>query len=422
MGLIAGYHALQAGIDVVGLVEALPEVGGYKVHLDKLKRLGVPVWTSHTVVRAEGGETLEHVTISRIDKSFQPIKGTERSFDVDTLLIAVGLSPVNELAAKAQKAGIQVFSAGDADEIAEASAAIFSGRITGRKISARLGRKVSIPAAWEQTGNILKSRPGKIHELNLEAPDLEIFPVIACNQEIPCNPCTEVCPLGSITITDSTITSPPVFSRDCLGCARCVLICPGLAIRLVMKGMRPGTSILMLPWEFGEDTAKPGDEVITVDMEGNVVGSGVIKAIRKRPDQDRRRLVLLEVEEDQKMTVAGFRIRTPETGEAVDNETSDGSRTDDPIVCRCERVYRSEIVSAIRAGTKDMNVLKAITRASMGGCAGKTCTDLIYRIMKEEGIPLEDVTPGTVRPLTTEVRLETFAAPHDEKKSEEKKP
>ncbi|NTV36529.1 MAG: FAD-dependent oxidoreductase, partial [Anaerolineaceae bacterium] len=36
VGLIAGYHALQAGIGVVGLVEALPECGGYKVHKDKL--------------------------------------------------------------------------------------------------------------------------------------------------------------------------------------------------------------------------------------------------------------------------------------------------------------------------------------------------------------------------------------------------
>jgi len=52
VGLIAAYHALQAGIEVVGLVEALPEVGGYKVHADKIKRLGVPLWTSHTVVKA----------------------------------------------------------------------------------------------------------------------------------------------------------------------------------------------------------------------------------------------------------------------------------------------------------------------------------------------------------------------------------
>ena len=50
VGLIAGYHALQAGITVVGLAEALPAVGGYKVHADKLKRLGVPIYTSHTVL------------------------------------------------------------------------------------------------------------------------------------------------------------------------------------------------------------------------------------------------------------------------------------------------------------------------------------------------------------------------------------
>ena len=54
VGLIGAYHALQAGIDVVGLVEALPEVGGYKVHADKLRRLGVPIWTSHTVLARHG--------------------------------------------------------------------------------------------------------------------------------------------------------------------------------------------------------------------------------------------------------------------------------------------------------------------------------------------------------------------------------
>ena len=54
VGLIAGYHALQAGIEVVGLVEALPECGGYKVHKDKLVRMGVPVYTSHTILSANG--------------------------------------------------------------------------------------------------------------------------------------------------------------------------------------------------------------------------------------------------------------------------------------------------------------------------------------------------------------------------------
>jgi len=50
VGLIAGYHAIQAGINVVGLVEAMSQCGGYKVHEDKLKRLGVPIYTNHTVI------------------------------------------------------------------------------------------------------------------------------------------------------------------------------------------------------------------------------------------------------------------------------------------------------------------------------------------------------------------------------------
>ncbi|MEN6559688.1 MAG: FAD-dependent oxidoreductase, partial [Acidobacteriota bacterium] len=128
VGLIAGYHALQAGIAVVGLVEALPECGGYKVHRDKLVRLGVPVYTSHTVVSANGAESVESVTIARVDGNFRPVKGTERSFACDTLLIAVGLDPVNEFYEKAREFGLTAFAAGDAEEIAEASAAIFSGK------------------------------------------------------------------------------------------------------------------------------------------------------------------------------------------------------------------------------------------------------------------------------------------------------
>jgi sarcosine oxidase, subunit alpha len=74
VGLIAGYHALQAGIEVVGLVEALPECGGYKVHKDKLVRMGVPIYTSHTILSASanGEDKVESVTIAQVDSNFQP--------------------------------------------------------------------------------------------------------------------------------------------------------------------------------------------------------------------------------------------------------------------------------------------------------------------------------------------------------------
>ncbi|MDZ4182319.1 MAG: 2Fe-2S iron-sulfur cluster-binding protein, partial [Candidatus Cloacimonadaceae bacterium] len=84
VGLIAGYHALQAGIEVVGLAEAMPVCGGYKVHADKLKRLGVPIYTSHSILCANGGETVESITIAEVDRNFKPQPGTEKTFDCDT--------------------------------------------------------------------------------------------------------------------------------------------------------------------------------------------------------------------------------------------------------------------------------------------------------------------------------------------------
>jgi len=71
-------------------------------------------------------------------------------------------------------------------------------------------------------------------------------------------------------------------------------------------------------------------------------------------------------------------------------------------------VRKSEIVQAIRDGVRDMNQLKAVVRAGLGGCNGKTCTDLILRIFREEGVELEDITMPTHRPLIAEVHLGDF--------------
>ncbi len=411
VGLIAAYHALQAGIDVVGLVEALPQVGGYKVHRDKILRLGVPVWTSHTVVRAEGREHVEQVVVARCGRDFQPIAGTERAFGVDTVLVAVGLVPVSELADQAREAGLPVVLAGDAGEIAEASAAIFSGRMAGRQVAGQLGRPAEIPASWRATAEVLKSRPGRVFDFEPEDLDREVFPVLACNQEIPCNPCTQVCPLASIAIPDGSLTSPPVFQGDCIGCGRCVLVCPGLAIRLVLKTQDPDRRLLVLPWEMPEGFVQPGSEVATVDMEGRAVGRGRVVGLQERPDFDRRRLLLLDVPASEALQVAGFRIREPEEGQWLEEPVED---PEDPIVCRCERVRRSEILEAIRAGIRDYNVLKAVTRASMGACGGKTCRLLVMRLFAEEGVDPKEVVPPTVRPPVTEVELGVLAGLEEE--------
>jgi len=409
VGLITGYHAIQAGIKVVGLVEALPACGGYKVHEDKLRRLGVPVMTSHTVLRAEGRDRLERITIAGVDDRFRPLKGTAKAYEVDTLLVAVGLSPVDDLLEQIRGFGLPCFSAGDSEEIAEASAAIFSGKITGRKIARSLGREVEIPDEWEGLAEVLRKKPGAIIPLEIERHDLDIYPIIRCVEEIPCNPCVDSCPEGSIIIPDDPIMGFPIFEGNCIACGRCVAICPGLAINLIKPKYdeEKGISLITLPFELEEGDLTPGAKVVTVDMEGRRVGEGTIRRFRKSPIPDQRKLVAIEVPEEEAFDVAGFTMLEPE--EAATERFEGEPVPDDTIVCRCERITAGEVRAEIRAGVRDMNILKATIRTGMGACGGKTCTDLILRLYREEGIDPCDVTLPTSRPFVAEVPLKAFA-------------
>ena len=409
VGLIGAYHALQAGIDVIGIVEALPECGGYKVHLDKIKRLGIPIYTSHTVLRAEGKDHLERVVISKIDNKFQPIKGTEAVFEADTLLIAVGLTPVDELKSQAEEFGLKTYAAGDADVIAEASAAMISGRIAARDILKDMGFDVEIPPEWTEMIKILRSKPGPVKGYYPPPKNKDVYPIIRCAQEIPCNPCTEVCVLQSIKIKEPTMMGRPKFEGDCLGCTRCVSICPGLAITLVDKRYDKSkkTARVVIPWEMPEGTIKIGQIVTTAGFEDEIIGKGKVIAIKKSKWQNKRSLVSLEVPYKDADKVAGIRIKNLN----VKKKAKNVKKTDDDeiIICRCERVTKKEIVDYIKkTGTRDVNAVKAALRVGMGPCGGKTCTELIMRIFRELGIEIKDIEPHSIRPFTQEVPMKAF--------------
>jgi sarcosine oxidase subunit alpha len=417
VGLIAGYHAIQAGIQVVALVEALPYVGGYKVHEDKLKRLGVPIYTSHTVVSASGKEMVESVTIGKLDEHWKVIPGTHKTFQVDTVLIAVGLAEVNEFYHKAKEWGMDVYSAGDAREIAEASAAIFTGKIEGLKIAKALSLyRGEIPAAWAEKEAILKSKPGPVVPREKPKEEEGVMPIFHCFQEVPCNPCTSVCPEGAIKTESDEITGLPymVDVNLCKGCMNCVFVCPGLAVTLVDYRKDKEQPLITLPYEVWREKVEKGQKVPVTDEDGAILGYyPVEKVVTSKKKYPGTLLVQVRVEKDVAKRASGIWVQEKQVEPSLVYERE--LPPDEAIICRCERITAGEIRAAIKEGVRDMNQLKALSRAGMGACGAKTCRPMIWRIFKEEGVDLGDVTDRIDRPLFVEVPLGILAGMRSEK-------
>ena len=411
VGLIAGYHALQANVQVAGLAEIMPECSGYKVHKDKLSRLGVPIYTSHTIISANGKDRVKSVTIAKVNKDFHALPKTERTIDCDSLLIAVGLKPINEFLHKAREFHMKAFVAGDADEIAEASAAIFSGKIRAWEIARTLGiRKNNPPREWKRIKNILKSKPGKgkkeIHPKKKKG----VYPVFHCIQEIPCDPCAHLCPLGLIHIDKSDIRKIPQYipnDKLCIGCGKCVIGCPGLAITLVDYRKSSKYPTITIPTEFFCNHLNKGQKITTLDTIGNRIGKYPIADVISKKQNNHTNLIKLIAPASIAEEIAGIQIQEP--NKAQPHNSVPKILKNEEFVCRCERVTASKIRELVKKGIYDLNEIKIITRAGMGACGGKTCESLILQIFKQENVPFEKITAQTKRPLSVEVPLEHFA-------------
>jgi len=160
VGLIVSYQLLQAGAEVCVVVEAAPRIGGYAVHAAKICRFGVPILTSHTVTEAHGKSEVEAATIVSVDQRGKPIPDTETDIEIDTICLAVGLSPLIELPVMAGCKTVylpelgghvpihdenmrttvpDIYVAGDLAGIGEASTAMEEGRLAGIGVLETLG-------------------------------------------------------------------------------------------------------------------------------------------------------------------------------------------------------------------------------------------------------------------------------------------
>lgn len=416
VGLIAGYHAIQAGVEVVGLIEAMPQCSGYKVHEDKLRRLGVPIFTNTTIISANGKNKVESITIGQLDTNGVIISGTEKTFECDTVLIAVGLNPVDEFYHKAVEYSFNVWVAGDAQEIAEASAAIFTGKVEALNILKVIGIQTDDDIEeLRYSAKIMKSKPPAPLELDIGFKEEGIFPVFYCNQEIPCNPCTSVCPNNQIETVDDLITQLPFFKgeQDCIGCGKCVAVCPGLAVVLIDNRKDHANPLVTFPLELISDKLEKAKKVYVVSNSEDLGEYEVYRA-RILNEFPKTQLITVQMPLEIAKKAVAIKLFQSRYNEPI-SKYQESITEDETIVCRCERVTVGEIRKWIQAGVKDFNELKALTKVGMGACGAKTCNPLISKIFQEEGISSEEYTPGTKRPLFIEVPMGIFAKAKDKK-------
>ena len=277
VGLVVGFQLIQAGCELVAIIDAAPRVGGYGVHAAKVARTGVPFYMSHTIVKAEGDDHVTGATIAQVDSKWQFIPGTEKHLDVDTICIAVGLSPMSQLARMGgcemvddpKRGGLVpvvdqygatslpgVYCVGDVSGIEEASSAMIEGRIAGLAAAANSGYMTQEELEEEfvkQHGSLDQLRQGMFAPKNKGRTDL--------------------------TETDE-------------GCGMCVASCPGQAIFLIKEEAEQAE--ITLPYEF-MPLPKKGDKGTALSRSGQPLCEAEVVAVKSVAAMDHTNLLTMRV-------------------------------------------------------------------------------------------------------------------------------
>jgi NADPH-dependent 2,4-dienoyl-CoA reductase/sulfur reductase-like enzyme len=175
--LVVAHYLLNGGAQVAAVCEAAPLRRLWRYahrllpHLDFLQqgyryrqeivRAGVPFLTAHVIRRALGAGEVTRAVVSRCDDSWAPLPGTDRSFDVDTVIAGYGFVSSLELS---RLAGCEhrwapelggwlpvrtrelestvpgVFIVGDGAGAAGSAVALAEGHLAGLAVARRLGR------------------------------------------------------------------------------------------------------------------------------------------------------------------------------------------------------------------------------------------------------------------------------------------
>lgn len=397
IGYLTSYQAMQAGANVKMIIEGMPREGGFPVQANRVRRLGVPILTSHVLVEAVPNADYTGITGAIIAEceNFKPVPGTERLIDgIDCINICTGLMPDNQLFVKGNAVfGRSCHGVGDSVRIGEGTSAVLRGRQCAYEILQNLGRRFNYDAYLQVSKEYIDSQQHPVRVLQEPAmPSAERaasapFVIMDCLYGFACNPCSFSCKQGAIT-KSSTSTTPKLDYDKCIGCMQCVYQCPGLAI--FGYDTRAGKLFLPIEYEVNE-----GAEVFLVDDNGKKVGDGVVEKIMLKPNKTNVARVKVSNLFDCKVITdaRGFIVKDkyPEPVEMKPAPSVDGKT----YICHCEDITLERMLSLVGdRRTISADELKHISRMGMGPCRGKRCLSRAKTALRSYGIEVTgDFTP-----------------------------
>jgi len=407
IGYLTSYQLMQAGAKVKAIIEAQPNEGGFPVQANRVRRLGIPVLTSHILIKAIPNENRDGIVGAVVAKceNFAPVRGTERIIDgIDAINICTGLIPDDQLLAKGEIVfGKSCVGAGDAVRIGEGTSAVLRGKQAAFDILNLIGIRTNYDGYLELSKEYIDSQQHPLKILNdVQEPSQERmsqkpFVIIDCLYGFACNPCSFACPHNAIT-KSSTDAVPVIDYEKCIGCMKCVNRCPGLAI--FGYNLKNKTAFFPIEYEANE-----GDEVYLIDNQGKKLGEGIIKKITKHNNKTNVALVQsIDLLDDNLKTARGFIVKSnyPETISMKDIAADVPSET---YICHCEDVKLDEVLHIVGdRKVVSIDEIKHTTRIGMGVCRGKRCIPRLRQLLRTHGISIiNEPTPRA--PLSNQINL-----------------
>lgn len=407
IGYLTSYQLMQAGARVKAIIEAMPREGGFPVQANRVRRLAIPVLTSHILLRAIPNKERTGITgaVVALCENFKPVAGSEKIIEgIDVINICTGLIPDDQLYRKGKEVfGGKCFAAGDAVRIGEGTSAVLKGKHTAYQIMMELGIRVNYDEYLLVSKEYIDSQQHPVKLLDapaLPGPErMETggFVLADCLYGFACNPCSFACPHGAIR-KSSTSTVPRIDYDRCIGCMECVYQCPGLAL----FGYQVKKDLLFLPVEYA---VEEGRKVFLVNNNGERLGEGVIEKVLKKPNKTNvARVKALTLHGADLTRVRGFIVKE-DYPQPLEMKPLLKDQPEPTYICHCDDVRLEEVLRVI--GDRhfiSVDEIKHTTHLGMGPCRGKRCIPRLRQALRGRGIELTgDATPRA--PLSSQLSL-----------------